>query len=1079
MKRMRSIIVFCSLLCVSAPPLLEAAAPPVRILPTRPVAYSRYGASMAQRVVTVPAGTAQVVLERREGTGWRPLEVWHPDFAPNERTKNLAISLPRGVPLGQVRVAAYAHAKFPAGFKTGSTQFEHTEEDPGVIIAFGDTIGTNGTTFLLNGTGLRADMVASTANNLAVAGSANSSTATTVENSPVLEADIWKVVGSRLFFFNQYRGLQVFELSDPAAPVRTGGLRLPASGDQLLVLDDSASTVALLGRQTNGSEALFIVRIQNGVPALVSQTALAGTLLDSRLIGNRLHLLTQAYASSADTDPQAVRAYVNGLPLATLRTLDLSDSAAPAEVGSIAVGPSWSSFFQASGGYLLVSTRDYDGCRLNVIDPHAGAQAPTLLKSMALTNPIQDKFKMAIVEGAAVAVTQPDFWAQRQTWIETFSLDPSQTGHLAEVEIEGARGESLRATRFDGDRLYVVTVFVAINYDPLFVIDLSNPAQPLIGKGLEIPGWSNFLQPDGDRLVSVGVDSNRVAISLYDVADLQEPRMLSRLLLGSPTWSASEANTNEKAVSYDPETGLLMVPFQDNRQKSFMQVIKVSHDGLAAGAAIPHGGLARRGVGIGDYLVSISGTELQVNKRASTIPTAVAKVSLAWRVDRVLPVGNFLLQVTDGASPNYFAASSFPSQPMLRITRRDDPDALLAELEIGEGRIVGATQMGSRLYIAQWISAHGWNKAKLRTWILEAGKAPDLREVAAVDHALADAASANLDLDAVEAVWVKDTLVWAVPMQEWSPYRLRPLPIYQPVVGIGIINIGIDVTTGVVSQNLLDKSIIASPAILPPAKGLAMLLCPVLSPAKAASAGPVIQIVGSPQVSSVSRPVSLNGYLFLSYDEREPLPVNAETFFRYQSRVRSALQVIDFNATPPIVRSRVAIPGELLAVKGADAQGAVLLTHSGGPVWSDHTVHASAYDGTHAFELDARSTPSPRESPFAVRGTDCYFTLSFPFGITGVGYDSASGKLADLGQWKTLYSPFALQVVNDRLLTAQYTCIQTAKIAADGSLVPEATFPVPAPLTLRISGASEDAGELLIPAEDYGVEVFQIPTPVP
>ncbi len=55
-----------------------------------------------------------------------------------------------------------------------------------------------------------------------------------------------------------------------------------------------------------------------------------------------------------------------------------------------------------------------------------------------------------------------------------------------------ADDENLYATRFMGDKAYVVT-FEQI--DPLFVIDLSTPTQPKILGELKIPGYSSYLQP--------------------------------------------------------------------------------------------------------------------------------------------------------------------------------------------------------------------------------------------------------------------------------------------------------------------------------------------------------------------------------------------------------------------------------------------------------------------------------------------------------------------------------------------------------------------------------------------------------
>ena len=60
-------------------------------------------------------------------------------------------------------------------------------------------------------------------------------TSTTTDNGTekVQESDLWRVLGSKLFFFNQFRGLQLVDLSIPQDPKVLSRYRLPASGEQM------------------------------------------------------------------------------------------------------------------------------------------------------------------------------------------------------------------------------------------------------------------------------------------------------------------------------------------------------------------------------------------------------------------------------------------------------------------------------------------------------------------------------------------------------------------------------------------------------------------------------------------------------------------------------------------------------------------------------------------------------------------------------------------------------------------------------------------------------------------------------
>jgi uncharacterized secreted protein with C-terminal beta-propeller domain len=86
-------------------------------------------------------------------------------------------------------------------------------------------------------------------------------------------------------------------------------------------------------------------------------------------------------------------------------------------------------------------------------------------------------------------------------------------------KLEGlAPGERIYATRFIGDKCYLVT-FRQI--DPFFVIDLSNPNNPEVLGELKIPGYSTYLHPyDATHIIGVGMEDRNVKISLFDVSDL-------------------------------------------------------------------------------------------------------------------------------------------------------------------------------------------------------------------------------------------------------------------------------------------------------------------------------------------------------------------------------------------------------------------------------------------------------------------------------------------------------------------------------------------------------------------------------
>ncbi|MBI4014760.1 MAG: beta-propeller domain-containing protein [Candidatus Aenigmarchaeota archaeon] len=127
-----------------------------------------------------------------------------------------------------------------------------------------------------------------------------------------------------------------------------------------------------------------------------------------------------------------------------------------------------------------------------------------------------------------------------------------------------APGERIYSARFMGDRAYLVT-FVQV--DPLFVIDLSQPAAPRVLGELKIPGVSDYLHPyDETHLIGIGKstdDSQRgfkgLKVSLFDVSDVANPKETATYELGE-RGTDSEALHDHKAFLFDKSKGMIVIP---------------------------------------------------------------------------------------------------------------------------------------------------------------------------------------------------------------------------------------------------------------------------------------------------------------------------------------------------------------------------------------------------------------------------------------------------------------------------------------------------------------------------------------
>ncbi len=211
---------------------------------------------------------------------------------------------------------------------------------------------------------------------------------------------------------------------------------------------------------------------------------------------------------------------------------------------------------------------------------------------------ILNQFSLSEYQGIIRVATTEGQWAR--WWMEdpepmsssvvtlTHQVNTT-TGELSLEEIGKVDGiapeERIWSARFDGDRAYLVT-FRQI--DPLWVIDLSNPAQPIILGELEIPGVSTYIHPlSKDALLTIGMgpagedgfglDWSSTRLSIFDISDPTAPNV-SSILSVSPvsngddnswTWSYSEASYEHKAFQYWAPKDMLAIPLSTYRYNTW------------------------------------------------------------------------------------------------------------------------------------------------------------------------------------------------------------------------------------------------------------------------------------------------------------------------------------------------------------------------------------------------------------------------------------------------------------------------------------------------------------------------------
>ena len=230
---------------------------------------------------------------------------------------------------------------------------------------------------------------------------------------------------------------------------------------------------------------------------------------------------------------------------------------------------------------------------------------------------------------------------------------------------EIAPGEQLYATRYVGDKAYIVTWHVT---DPLFVVDVADPRRPSVLGQVEIPGFSTYIHPlDDTHLLTIGRETDDaghqhtnggywygLAIQVFDVTNPLQPKQQYKYVYDGGEYATSEAMTDHKAFTYFEDKKLLAFPYvHQGRYGSYapsstLEVFKVGvAEGITKVGAVDHSsllgtlpngnygycggyfdGAVRRGVFVENVVYSISYGGI-VASEVSTLASAMNTLKLS------------------------------------------------------------------------------------------------------------------------------------------------------------------------------------------------------------------------------------------------------------------------------------------------------------------------------------------------------------------------------------------------------------------------------------------------------------------
>ncbi len=277
-----------------------------------------------------------------------------------------------------------------------------------------------------------------------------------------------------------------------------------------------------------------------------------------------------AMSASLDCSTVAAPRDFAGLGISWIASLDLQGDSGP--VGSAGI-VSYGDTVYASTTSIYLATVPWDWN--NNTNITTNTQPPTLIHQFALgangsasyiasgevNGQLLNQFSMSEFEGDLRVATTLTDWntGASESFVQVLRPDGNELVQIGKVGGLGLT-EQIYAVRFLGTQAYVVTFR---RTDPLYVINLADPTNPVVTGELKIPGYSAYLHPVGDGLllgVGQSADESGVTsgtqLSLFDVTDPANPQLISSLPIGG----TSEAEWDHKAFLYWAEDGTIVIP---------------------------------------------------------------------------------------------------------------------------------------------------------------------------------------------------------------------------------------------------------------------------------------------------------------------------------------------------------------------------------------------------------------------------------------------------------------------------------------------------------------------------------------
>lgn len=404
--------------------------------------------------------------------------------------------------------------------------------------------------------------------------------------------DLLRLVGNKLFYANgQAKRFQVIDVSDFSNPRLEGWTALSGNPSELYVLNNYYVLLQTNYTGEDGTHLTVLRQADDGTLTTVQDLTLSGDFIESRRRNDVIYTVTQEYVPMEEpTEKVCERCFYNNRSEININALRFDAAAGQLVEADKALLPGYSPIIAIFSDHLVMANHNPDEemwrtTQIQVLDL---SQTDPLVELPLLKVPgqVPSEFHLSVKDQQVRVVYGPENREAGST-LAVYGLPNMElVGKVDKI----APGEDLFATRFVDNLAYVVTFE---RKDPLWVISLSNPAQPEILGELHVPGWSEKMFFHEGRLFAVGYDDQpledennlrvqRIALSLFNVEDPTNPTLINRLtpFAGevSSTWSPATNDERALLLNWDEAFAALPINSWQTEAGNHLQIVSLAND---------------------------------------------------------------------------------------------------------------------------------------------------------------------------------------------------------------------------------------------------------------------------------------------------------------------------------------------------------------------------------------------------------------------------------------------------------------------------------------------------------------------